>query len=104
MQNYGVFLSKTFENKIKKTEKNFKNWFGKTLSQLARNPFVGKPLKVKWFREKKFGKYRIYYLIYESINVVYVVNLSEKKDQHKVINSIQLLVDVYKNEVKELAK
>ncbi|MBU2100764.1 hypothetical protein KKG83_00525 [Candidatus Micrarchaeota archaeon] len=69
---------------------------------MAENPFVGKPLSVKWFREKKFKKYRIYYLIYENIQSVYVVNLSNKKEQQKIINSIMLLLDAYKKEIEKI--
>ena len=104
MKTYKIFLSKTFENKLRKKEKSFKHWLERTIIQLAANPFVGKPLKVKWFREKKFKKQRIYFLIYENFGMVYVVNLSEKKDQQKVINSIKLLLDVYEKEAKDLVK
>jgi mRNA-degrading endonuclease RelE of RelBE toxin-antitoxin system len=99
-----VFLTQIFESKLEGTEKSFKEWFEKILDQLKENPFVGKPLSVKWFREKKFKKYRIYYLIYEHIQSVYVVNLSDKKDQQKIINSIMLLLDVYKKEIEKMLK
>lgn len=69
---------------------------------MAENPFVGKPLSVKWFRKKKFKKYRIYYIIYENIQSVYVVNLSNKKEQQKIINSIMLLLDAYKKEIEKI--
>lgn len=102
MKKYKVFLTQTFETKLEGTEKSFKEWFEKILDQLTENPFVGKPLSVKWFREKKFKKYRIYYLIYENVQSVYIVNLSDKKDQQKIINSIILLLDVYKKEIEKL--
>ncbi|MEK6950250.1 MAG: hypothetical protein AABX13_00815 [Nanoarchaeota archaeon] len=40
--------------------------------------------------KKKKDKFRIYYLIYEEIKAVYLVGLSEKKDQQKIINTIWL--------------
>ena len=95
-------MTQTLETKLEDTEKSFKEWFEKILDQLTENPFVGKPLSVKWFRKKKFKKYRIYYIIYENIQSVYVVNLSDKKDQQKIINSIMLLLDVYKKEIEEM--
>jgi len=102
MKKYKIFLTQTFESKLENTEKSFKNWFEKILDQITENPFVGKPLSVKWFREKKFKKYRIYYLVYKNVQSVYIVNLSDKKDQQKIINSILLLLDVYKKEIEEI--
>lgn len=104
MPTWKVFFTATFEEKLKKCEKSFHEWVEKILDQLEENPFVGKPLDAKWFREKKFGKLLIYYLIYENLKAVYLVNLSEKKDQQAIINSIMILLGVYKKEIEELAK
>lgn len=102
MAAYKVFLTAAFEKKLVKMDGTFKSWFEKMLDQLAKNPLGGKPLDVQWFREKKRGKHRVYYLLYENVKSVYVVNLSEKKDQQAIINSIRLLFDVYKKELEEL--
>lgn len=67
-----------------------------------KNPFAGKPLGAKWFREKKFKNKRIYFLIFEEKQSVYLVNISDKKDQQKIINSIWMLLDSYKKELLEL--
>lgn len=84
-------------------ESSFQDWLEKILDQLAQNPFVGKPLGVSWFREKKLGKFRVYFLIYENLRCVYLVNQSEKKDQQEVVNSIKFLLNVYAKEIEELA-
>jgi mRNA-degrading endonuclease RelE of RelBE toxin-antitoxin system len=104
MLTWKVFFTGTFEEKLEKSEESLKNWLEKILDQLEQNPFVGKPIKVNWFREKKFGKHRIYYLIYENCKSVYLVNMSEKKDQQAIINSIELLLEVYKKEIEEMSK
>lgn len=104
MHEWKVFFTSTFEEKLNKSEKSFRSWVEKVLDKLEENPFVGKPINVKWFREKKHGKTRIYYLIYENLKSVYLVNMSEKKDQQAIINSILLLLDVYKKEIEELSK
>ena len=101
---YKIFVTKTFEDKLEKQEKNFKDWFEKTLDKLSENPFTGKPLRYEWFREKKFEKYRLYYLIYKEHVTIYFINISEKKNQQQVINSIYLLLDFYKNEIEKLLK
>lgn len=93
---FKVFFTGVLEKKLEKAEKNFQLWVEKMLDRLAENPFAGKPLGTKWIREKKFGKYRIYYLVYEKSQIVYLVNLSDKKDQQAIINSIKLLLGVYK--------
>lgn len=99
---YKVFLAQTFKEKLEKAGKPFQIWFDKILDQLAKNPRVGKPLGTTWFREKKFEKRRVYFLVYEDLNSVFVVNLSEKKDQQAIINSVKLLLGVYKNQIQAL--
>jgi mRNA-degrading endonuclease RelE of RelBE toxin-antitoxin system len=101
---YKIFYTATFESKLEKSERTIQEWLEKILDQLVENPFVGKPIRVKWFREKKFGKYRFYYLIFEDLKSVYFVNMSDKKNQQTIINSILLLLDIYKKELEELQK
>ena len=104
METYKVFVTQTFQSKLLKEDRRFSGWVEKVYSQLAENPFSGKPLGVKWFREKKFENYRLYFLVFENKKSVYVVNFSTKKDQQKIINSIWLLLDTYKEELEELLK
>jgi len=102
MAAFSVFVTHTFESKLLKQDKKFKAWGEKVFDQLAANPFAGKPLGVRWFREKRFENFRIYFLVFEGKKSVYVVNLSTKKDQQRIINSIWLLLDTYKKELEEL--
>ena len=66
------------------------------------NSYVGDSLNVKWFREKRVDKYRIYYLIYDDLSVVFMVRTSEKKDQQRIINTIRLLFEFLMKELEEL--
>ena len=84
--------------------KDFRNWFEKIKDRLVSNPYVGKPLGAEWLREKKYDKFRVYYLIYEDLISVFMVNISEKKDQQRVINTIKLFLEMYKEELAELTK
>ena len=104
MKTYTVYHSKIFSDKIESMPQEFKDWVEKIESQLVSNPFVGKPLGVDWLREKKYDKYRIYYLIYEDLITVFMVNLSEKKDQQKIINTIKLFLEMYREELMEMRK
>ncbi len=71
-------------------------------NQLVVNPYVGDHIRVSWCREKKFGKFRVYYLIYDNLDAVYLVAISDKKDQKAVINTIFLLLDNFQQEIKKL--
>jgi len=51
---------------------------------------VGKPLRFDWFREKKFGNKRLYYLINESSNKTVLVAFGTKKEQQNIITYIIL--------------
>lgn len=101
---YSVYHSTTFNTALEKFPKEFKLWLDKIEEQLVQNPYVGAPLQVPWFREKKHGKYRAYYLIYEDLKAVYFVGMSDKKDQQKSINTIFMLLEYFKEEIRNLVK
>lgn len=96
---YRVLVTQLPDEKAKMLEKSVQEWIKQTEKKLEENPHTGKPIGFVWFREKKFGKYRLYFLIYEDLKAVFVVNLSEKKDQQKIINSIILHREEYRLEV-----
>ncbi|MBS3088931.1 hypothetical protein J4402_04105 [Candidatus Pacearchaeota archaeon] len=66
------------------------------------NPEYGTPLGTRWFRESRFENYRIYYLIYEDLQAVYMAAISGKKDQQKTINTIKLFLEFFREEVEKL--
>ena len=43
----------------------------------------------------------MYYLVYKEYAVVYMITISEKKDQQKAINTIQLFLSKYRKEIEE---
>ncbi len=102
MKKYKVYHSHRFDRELKKFDNTFQDRVDKIEDQLVENPYTGDPLGVKWFREKRYGKYRIYYLIYEDLEVVFMVAVSEKKDQQKVINTVRLLFDFFREELEKL--
>jgi len=104
MKKYRVYRSKLLNEKLQNMPKDFIEWLSKIEDQLVLNPYVGKPLGFEWFREKKYGKYRLYYLIYEDLIAVYLVTTSEKKDQQKVINTIKLFLDEYREEIDSISE
>lgn len=101
---FAVFHSATFDRELERFSDDFKNWVDKIENQLVENPYVGDQIRVPWFREKKKDKFRIYYLIYEDLKAVYLVGISEKKDQQRVINTIWLLLDHFMKEIQNLVR
>lgn len=64
---------------------------------------VGKPLGGrKYFREKKFNGYRLYFLVFEELSAVLVVGISNKKTQQQVIDRILFNLPEYKEIVIQL--
>ncbi len=104
MKKYKIYHSARFDSELSKLDKDFKNRIDKIEDQLVENPYVGDPLNVKWFREKRYNKYRIYFIIYDNLESVFMVAISEKKDQQKVINTIRLLFDYLKKEIENIIK
>ena len=85
---YHVYETDTFSKIFLTMEKSEQEWVRKVRLQLAENPHTGKPLRYDWFREKKLGDKRLYYLIYTNISKVLVVSFGSKKDQQKIIDHI----------------
>lgn len=101
MNGWILFQTVGFEKKFNKLiPKNLRLSVQKQILKLADDPFTGKPLGFKFFREKKFDKWRIYYLIYGDLVVVYFVSISDKKMQQKEIDGLKLMFNQFKEEVK----
>ena len=96
MAKYAIYHSKRFDEELSKFDADFQNYVDKIEEQLKDNPYLGKPLDAKWFREKKHGKYRIYFVVYEEFFAVFMVAISEKKDQQKVITTVKLTYNLFK--------
>lgn len=104
MKKYRVYHSSRFDRELSKFDSYFQKQVDKIEDQLTENPYVGDSLSVKWFREKKINKYRIYFLIYEDLKYVFMVAINEKKDQQRVINTIKSFFDLFKKEIESLVK
>ena len=78
---YAVFrtarFDKEFQKQLSPQEQKEIEHFEKT--QLTANPYLEKPLGYRFFREKKIDGKRIYYLVYEELQAVLLVGVSDKK-------------------------
>lgn len=90
---YRVFISETLEKKINKFAPHLRKRLEKLKKTLENNPFTGKPIKHDYLREKKWGPFRVYYLIVKEILIVFLLEFSDKKEQQKVITDILYNLD-----------
>ena len=96
---YRVFVTEEFESDFQKLPKEEQRQIERVKQQLRSNPFVGKPLGYRFFREKKIGGKRLYYLIYETKVVVLIVAYGSKKSQQATINAIKAAFELFKKEI-----
>ncbi len=102
MEKYKVYRSQAFQEEIAKYDKSFLDRIDKIEDRLMLNPNYGTPLGTKWFRETRFENYRVYYLVYNDLKAIYMVAISDKKDQQKTINTIRLFLDFFREEIEKL--
>ncbi len=100
---YAVFrtrkFDKEFEKQLSKEEqKEIENFERK---QLVNNPYVGDHLKFPFFREKKIGGKRVYFLVYDEIKSVLMIGISDKKTQQETIDEIKDRLDDYYEVIRE---
>ena len=97
-----LYVTDEFDRKYGKLSKPMQRKVAKALDQIKNNPHSGKPLRYAFFREKKIGKYRIYYLIYEEYLVVFIITFSGKKEQQETIDRTIELLPRYRDEIKKI--
>ncbi|MEK6920696.1 MAG: hypothetical protein AABX82_02345 [Nanoarchaeota archaeon] len=56
---------------------------------------TGQLLRFDWFRERKFGDKRLFYLINEESHKAILVSFGSKKEQQHIINHIILNKEKY---------
>lgn len=96
---YRIFITATFEKDYEKLTREEQKRIEKVKEQLKVNPFVGKPLGYKFFREKKIGSKRLYYLIYEDKVIVLLVAYGGKKSQQATVNTIKASFKQFREEI-----
>lgn len=89
MNEWEIFVTEGFDEELKKMDTHVKEWYEKVRLQLKENPYSGKPLGFRWFREKKLEGWRIYYLISQQHQRVLLVTIGDKKDQSHAIAEIR---------------
>ena len=86
---FSVFISSNYKRKLEKLEgSDYKRIINIELS-LKQNPYSGKPLGYKFFREKKFDGKRLIFIIYEQHKSIFLITITDKKIQQQEIDLIK---------------
>ncbi len=102
---YAVYTTESFEREVDKLSESEKKVIKKIFLRLKENPYVGDPIRYKFFREKRIKEKRIYYLIYDDLSAVLIVAFGGKKAQQdtidKIIKDFPKFKEYMKNSLKE---
>jgi len=93
---FAVFGTDTYVREIAKWAKDEQMAVERLPAQLAKNPFVGRPLNYPFLREKRIRGKRAYFLVYADLRLVLLVATSAKKDQEATIESIREHLDEFR--------
>jgi len=104
MKKYKVFRTKKFKEEEENLSKEEQDRIEKIFEQLTMNPYVGDQLQIKSLREKRLTSKRIYYLVFEDLESVLTIALSDKKNQQKMIDFIRDNVNDYREILKKLLR
>ena len=102
---FRVFTTKELDNDFDNLDESDKKKVRKIIEQLKeQGDSVGKALGKPYFREKKFGGKRLYFLIYKQFMIVLAVGISNKKTQQITINKIISEIKSYEKFIVEKLK
>ncbi len=83
-----VLETDRFAKKYGKCEKVEQEWIDSIRDQLVQNLRIGKPLHFDWFREKRFGGKRLYFLASETKRKAVLIAFGTKKEQQQYIRHV----------------
>ncbi|MBN2422952.1 hypothetical protein JXB41_07030 [Candidatus Woesearchaeota archaeon] len=90
-----LYETETFSELYDACDNREKRWIDDIKKKLKQNLKVGKPLRFDWFREKKLGNKRLFYIINEKTKKTVLLAFGTKKDQQKIINHIIINKELY---------
>ena len=100
---YAVYRTAKFDKELSKklSKEEQREVEALEKSQLTDNPYTGDPLGYRFFREKKLGGKRVYFLVYDDLKAVLMVAISDKRTQQDTINEVKNKLKDYYFVVKE---
>ena len=99
---FRVFRSEHYEKKLSKLDTSEQFRVTKFEQSLKEEPYSGRPLGYRFFREKKFDGKRVLFLVYEERKCIFLVTITDKKAQQHEIDLIKANLDVYRKELEDL--
>ena len=99
---YKVRRTNRFNKEVEKLSNEEIKRVNKLIEQLKENPYVGDQLQIKILREKKLEEKRIYYLIFDDLNAILIIAISNKKAQQKEIDFAKDNINNYKEYLRRL--
>ena len=102
---YKIYTTPEFDRLFEELSKDDQIEIDKlTKEELPNNPYQGRPLGFKFFREKKIKGKRVYFLIYDDYILVLMVAIGDKKTQKKDIAQIKMNRKAYLKLAEDLSK
>ena len=99
---FTIINTDEFAKSIKELSKDVRIVFNKKIKSLNDNPYQGKPLGTKWFRELRYRKYRVYFEIFDEKKILLLVGISQKKNQKEIINILKKNSEVFRKMVEKI--
>jgi len=101
---FTVFIGNNIKKQMYKWDSHENILANNIFQKLAVDPFQGRPLNHPQLREKRIRDKRLYYLVFEDLKIVFIVNFSSKKNQQQIINAIKLMISDYRKIAEEISK
>ncbi len=101
---FRVFRSEWYDKKFQKLDTSEQERVVKFEQALKEQPYSGKPLGYKFFREKKFNQKRLLFLVYEEHKAIFLITITDKKAQQHEIDLIKANLDVYKDVLERILR
>ncbi|MAG01932.1 hypothetical protein CMI42_01230 [Candidatus Pacearchaeota archaeon] len=96
---FRVFRSGNYKKKLEKLDGSDHKRIINFEQSLKQEPYSGKQLTYRFFREKKFNGKRLIFLIYEQHKSIFLITVTNKKLQQHEIDLIKANLDVYRVEL-----
>jgi len=100
--NYKIKRTNRFNNEVEKLSEEEISRIENIINQLKDNPYVGDQLQIRILREKRLMDKRVYYLVFDDLQVILMVAIGNKKIQQRTIDFVIQNIENYKESLKGL--
>jgi hypothetical protein len=90
-----VIETAEFARRAETIEKRERDWIERMKHQLRQSLSVGKPLGTPWFREKKLGNRRLFFVTNPASCKAALIAFGTKKEQQAIITDVRLNREAY---------